>query len=433
VNLLAAMREQPGLENDDVVVNVTTSAFDLSVPDLYLPLVYGAKLVILPREQTQDPARLAAALDDVGATFMQATPTTWRLLVDAGWTGRPTLKIVCGGEALPQSLAHELLDRGASLWHMYGPTETTVWSSALQLTRTDGAPPIGGPIANTSFYIVDRRLQLSPIGVGGELLIGGAGLARGYRGRDDLTAEKFVADPFGPTPDARVYRTGDRMRLRADGTLEFLGRLDHQVKLHGYRIELGEIEAALDAHPDVRQSVAILHEDKTGDKRLVAYVVPEGATEPATDELRRHVGAFVPAYMVPSAIVHLDELPRTANGKLNTAALPKPDARRPDLRAGFVAPSTPAEEVLAGIWTELLAVDRVGANDDFFDLGGHSLLALKMLAHVHDEFNVELYLTTVFERPRLGALAAVVAERVVADAPIDDLAALLTELEAEEL
>jgi acyl carrier protein len=315
---------------------------------------------------------------------------------------------------------------------MYGPTETTVWSSALQLARGDGAPPIGGPIANTSFYIVDRRLQLSPIGVGGELLIGGDGLARGYRGRDDLTAERFIPDPFGSSPDARVYRTGDRMRLRADGTLEFLGRLDHQVKLHGYRIELGEIEAALDAHPDVRQSVAILHEDEAGDKRLIAYVVPDGAAEPATDELRQHVGAFVPAYMVPSAMVLLDELPRTPNGKLNTAALPAPEARRPDLRAAFVPPSTPAEEMLAGIWADLLGVDRVGANDDFFDLGGHSLLALNMLARVHDAFDVELYLTTVFERPRLGALAATVAERVVADAAADDLAVLLTELEAEE-
>ena len=430
VNLLGAMRVRPGLTEADVVVNVTTPAFDLSVPDLYLPLVCGAKLVILPRNDTQDPARLASALDDVGATFMQATPTTWRLLVDAGWEGRRELKIVCGGEALPRSLANELVERGASLWHMYGPTETTVWSSALRLTRGAGSPPIGGPIANTRFYVVDRHLQPTPTGVGGELLIGGDGLARGYLGREELTAEKFIADPFQSDPGARVYRTGDRMRLRADGTLEFLGRLDHQVKLHGYRIELGEIEAALDGHPEVLQSVAIIDEDETGEKRLVAYVVPQGDADPAFDELRRHLSGFVPTYMLPSAIVQLESLPRTANGKLNSSALPKPDARRSDHLADFVAPSSPAEEALAEIWTALLGLDRVGVNDDFFDLGGHSLLAVKMLARLHDALGVEIYLTTVFERPTLGALAEVVAGRLVSDAGNDDLTLLLAELES---
>jgi acyl-coenzyme A synthetase/AMP-(fatty) acid ligase/acyl carrier protein len=366
----------------------------------------------------------------VGATFMQATPTTWRLLVDAGWEGRGELKIVCGGEALPRSLANELVDRGASVWHMYGPTETTVWSSTLRLTRGYGSPPIGGPIANTRFYVVDPHLQPTPIGVGGELLIGGDGLARGYLGREELTAEKFIADPFQPGSGARVYRTGDRMRVRSDGTLEFMGRFDHQVKLHGYRIELGEIEAALDGHPDVQQSVVIIDEDKAGEKRIVAYVVPQDEAEAATDELRRHLSVFVPTYMLPSAIVRLASLPRTANGKLNTSALPKPDARRSELAAVFVQPSSPAEEVLAGIWTNLLGVDRVGVNDDFFDLGGHSLLAVKMLARLHDTLGVEIYLTTVFERPTLGALAEAVAERVVADAGNDDLMLLLAELES---
>jgi amino acid adenylation domain-containing protein len=432
VNLLASMRERPGLTEDDVVVNVTTPAFDLSVPDLYLPLVCGAKLVIASRETAQDPARLAGLLEDTGATLMQATPTTWRMLVEAGWEGRRELKIVCGGEALPRSLANELVGRGASLWHMYGPTETTVWSSVLPLQRGDGPPPIGTPIANTRFYVVDRHLQPVPIGIGGELLIGGSGLARGYRGRDELTAEKFLPDPFSSQPGARVYRTGDRMRLHPDGTLEFVGRIDHQVKLHGYRIELGEIEAALDAHPGVRQSVAIVHDDDAGGKRLVAYVVTENESDAAPDLLRRHLSASVPVYMLPSTFIRLDALPLTANGKLNTAALPRPDAEHSGLRAAYVAPSAPAEEVLAEIWATLLGVDRVGVNDDFFDLGGHSLLAVKMLARLHDAFGIELFLTTVFERPTLAALAEAVSSRVVADAGDDDLTLLLAELEAEE-
>jgi amino acid adenylation domain-containing protein len=429
VNLLEAMKQRPGLTSDDVVVNVTTPAFDLSVPDLYLALISGAKLVFVPRDQTQDPARLAAALEDAGATFMQATPTTWRMLVDAGWEGRSDLKIVCGGEALARSLANELLDRGASLWHMYGPTETTVWSSALELTRGHGPPPIGGPIANTHFYVVDRHLQPAPIGVPGELLIGGEGVARGYRNRPELTAERFIDDPFDPAAGGRVYRTGDRMRLRRDGTLEFLGRLDHQVKLHGYRIELGEVEASLDGHPDVRQSVVLIDQDETGAKRLVAYVVAESGHEPASDDLRRHVSESVPSYAVPSTIVRLDELPLTANGKLDRKALPRPGTVREDLRARYVPPSTPTEEALAAIWADLLAIDKVGTEDDFFELGGHSLLAVKMLARLQDAFGVEVFLTTVFERPTLAALAAAVAERLLQEAHDDHLEQLLAELE----
>lgn len=431
VNLLQTMRESPGVTPDDVVLNVTTPAFDLSVPDLYLPLVSGAKLVFVPRDQTQDPARLAAALKEAGATFMQATPSTWRMLVDAGWDGQTELKIVCGGEALPRSLANELIDRGASLWHMYGPTETTVWSSALQLTRGFGPPPIGGPIANTRFYLVDRHLEPVPVGVAGELLIGGEGVARGYRNRPDLTAERFIDDPFDPEARGRVYRTGDRMRFRSGGTLEFLGRLDYQVKLHGYRIELGEVEASLDAHPEVRQSVVLIDEDETGVKRLVAYVVAENGLEPAPDDLRRHVSESVPSYAVPSTIVRLDELPLTANGKLDRKALPRPALLRTDLRSRYVAPTTPTEEAVAAIWADLLGIDKVGAEDDFFQLGGHSLLAVKMLARVHDMLGVEVFLTTVFERPTLAAFADVIATRMLTDAGDGDLTALLAELEAE--
>jgi len=430
VNLLHAMREQPGLTEDDVVMNVTTPAFDLSVPDLYLPLVCGATLVIVPREHAQDPSRLVGVLERSGATFMQATPTTWRMLVDAGWEGKRDLTIVCGGEAVPRSLANELVDRCRTLCHAYGPTETTVWSSLLMLDRGNGPPPIGGPISNTRFYVVDERLQPVPVGIAGELLIGGEGVARGYRGRPELTAEKFFDDPFCDG-GARVYRTGDKMRLRADGTLEFIERIDHQIKLHGFRIELGEIEAALDAHPDVRQSVVTVPEDETGERRLVAYVVPDDGHDPVTADLRQHLAASVPAYMIPSAFVRLDSLPLTANGKLDTKSLPRPGSDRSEIAASYVPPRTPTEEVLAAVWSELLQIDQVGAEDSFFELGGHSLLAVKMVARLHDTLGVEIDLPTVFKRPTLAALAEEVGAALLSESGDGDLELLLAELEVE--
>jgi amino acid adenylation domain-containing protein len=432
VNLLESMREQPGLTADDVVVNVTTSAFDLSVPDLYLPLVYGARLVILPRDVTLDARRLDKALAEAGATFVQATPTTWAMLVEEGWAGSTRLKIVCGGEALPRALANRLCRLGESLWHMYGPTETTVWSSTLRLEPGEGPPSIGGPIANTRFYVVDTNLQPVPIGVPGELLIGGAGVARGYRKRPELTAKKFLADPFDGTAGARVYRTGDQVRRRSDDTLEFLGRLDQQVKLHGFRIELEEIEAVLDRHPEVRTSVAAVREGGAGEKLLVGYVVLEAASAVSTEALRRHLSASLPAYAVPSVIVPLDKLPVTANGKLDRAALPAPDGARPVLEQSYVASRTPTEEQLVAIWEGLLPVDRVGIDDNFFDLGGHSMLALRLVARIQDTFDVDLFLTAVFEHPTVRELAEVVAVRMLEDAADDGLDALLDDLEAAE-
>jgi amino acid adenylation domain-containing protein len=426
VNLLESMREQPGLTADDVVVNVTTSAFDLSVPDLYLPLVYGARLVILPRDVTLDARRLDKALAEAGATFVQATPTTWAMLVEEGWAGSTRLKIVCGGEALPRALANRLCRLGESLWHMYGPTETTVWSSTLRLEPGEGPPSIGGPIANTRFYVVDTNLQPVPIGVPGELLIGGAGVARGYRKRPELTAKKFLADPFDGTAGARVYRTGDQVRRRSDDTLEFLGRLDQQVKLHGFRIELEEIEAVLDRHPEVRTSVAAVREGGAGEKLLVGYVVLEAASAVSTEALRRHLSASLPAYAVPSVIVPLDK------GKLDRAALPAPDGARPVLEQSYVASRTPTEEQLVAIWEGLLPVDRVGIDDNFFDLGGHSMLALRLVARIQDTFDVDLFLTAVFEHPTVRELAEVVAVRMLEDAADDGLDALLDDLEAAE-
>jgi len=428
-NLMAHMRRRPGLTAEDVVANLTTPAFDLSVPDWYLPLTTGARLVIVPREATLDGVELADWLTRSGATFVQATPTTWQVLLDASWTGNAALKIVCGGEALPRTLAEELLSRGASLWHMYGPTETTVWSSVLELSSEEGPTPLGGPIANTRFYVLDPNRQPVPIGISGELYIGGDGLALGYHGREELTAEKFVGDPFTPAAKARLYRTGDLVRWRETGTLEFLGRIDQQVKLRGFRIELGEVEAVLDSHPDVSAAVAIVREDSPGDQRLIAYVVPAAKAAPDIEQLRRECKAKLPPFMVPSAFVTVTAFPTTANGKLDRQALPAPDGSRPSLEREYAAPETPVEETLATIWGEVLGVEQIGLHDDFFDLGGHSLLAVKMVSHVQECFGIDVPLHVVFEHPTMRELAAAIGLALLDGADEDELSSLLEEIE----
>jgi amino acid adenylation domain-containing protein len=430
-NLIAYMRERPGLTTDDVVANLTTPAFDLSVPDWYLPLTTGAQLAIVPREATLDGVELADWLTRTGATFVQATPTTWQALLDAGWAGSATLKVVCGGEALARALAEELLGRSASLWHMYGPTETTVWSSVLKLEPGEG-PALGGPIANTRFYVVDANRQPVPIGVPGELLIGGEGLALGYHNREELTREKFVDDPFSMGSRARLYRTGDLVRWREGGTLEFLGRIDQQVKLRGFRIELGEVEAVLDGHPDVAGAVAIVREDSPGDQRLIAYVVPAAERAVEVERLRRLCKEKLPPFMVPSAFVSLEAFPVTANGKLDRLALPAPDGARSAMRSAYEPPQTPVEQTLVSIWSEVLGVSRIGLDDDFFDLGGHSLLAVKMLARVYESFGLDLRLHAVFEHSKLRELAAAIAAELLGATGEDELSSLLAEIEVAD-
>ncbi len=254
-NFLRAMRQQLGMTSRDTLLAVTTLSFDIAALELFLPLAVGARVVLVGRDEAADGARLVARLEDSGATFLQATPATWRLLLEAGWAGSPSLTLLCGGEALTRELADRLLGRGAALWNLYGPTETTIWSSSARLEPGPGPITIGRPIANTRIYVLDADLRPVPIGVAGELYIGGAGLARGYLNRPGLTAERFLPDPFGPEPGGRLYRTGDLARWRPDGSLECLGRVDHQVKIRGFRIELGEIEAVLARHPAVRQAV----------------------------------------------------------------------------------------------------------------------------------------------------------------------------------
>ncbi len=426
-NLIAEMRERPGIGEGDVLANLTTPAFDLSVPDWYLPLTSGARLAIVPREATLDGVDLADWLTRTGATIVQATPTTWQMLVDAGWKGSEQLKIVCGGEALPRGLAEELLVRGSCLWHMYGPTETTVWSSVIELHPGDGSPPLGGPIANTRLYVLDAHSEPVPVGVPGELYIGGDGVARGYHKRPELTAERFVADPFSFASSERLYRTGDLVRWRESGTLEFLGRIDHQVKLRGFRIELQEIEAVLSTHEDVGATVVVVREDSPGDRRLVAYVTSAGDRAPEEEQLRRLLKSNLPPFMVPSTFVVLDALPVTPNGKLDRASLPAPDGSRPDLARPYTAPQGPVEESLASIWREVLTVDRVGVDDSFFDLGGHSLLAVKMLARVHESLGISLALHQLFDSSTVRELARALTAELLAGADGEDLSQILAE------
>ena len=410
-NFLLAMQREPGLAPEDVLLAITTLSFDIAGLDLFLPLTLGARVELAGREEALDPFLLMQRLADSGATLLQATPATWRMLLDAGWEGDRRLRALCGGEALPGNLAARLLPRVGELWNAYGPTETTVYSGLRRVEAREAAlvaVPVGGAVANTQLRILDRRQEPVPVGVPGELAIGGMGLARGYLDAPDLTAERFLPDPFAGPDEAggRVYRTGDLVRWLADGRIDFLGRIDFQVKVRGFRIELGEIEAALLAHPAVRQAVAGIR-GEGADRRLVAWLVPQGEAEPAAAALRELLLAKLPEYMVPASFVVLPAFPLTPSGKVDRKALPDPGR---ELRAahGHVAPRGPVEELIAAAWSELLGVEQVGAEDDFFALGGHSLLATQLVSRLRRTFGVELPVRRLFETPTLARLAEAV-------------------------
>jgi amino acid adenylation domain-containing protein len=426
VNLLQSVAREPGLRASDVLLAISTLSFDIALFELILPLTVGARIVLVDRDTARDGTPLRRMLDDPTITIMQATPATWRMLLEVGWHGRAGLRVVSTGEALPRELADRQLPCVDELWNLYGPTETTVYSALCRVTAGEGNILVGKPVDNTQIHIVDRHMRLLPAGVPGELLIGGDGLAAGYVGRPDLTAEKFIPDAHGTTPGSRVYRSGDLARWRRDGTIEVLGRIDHQIKLRGFRIELGEIETVLGDHPAVTQAVVHCREDVPGDKRLVAYVTTT-QSKPTGNTLRDHLKAALPDYMVPSAYVLLDAFPLTPNGKVDRRALPPPML---DGAAGddIVLPRTPEETELVKTWAELLNVARVDVRANFFDLGGHSLLATQLLARIEQAFGVELPLRTLFEAPTLEQLAARVAAAQAALVP-DDLEALLQSLE----
>ncbi|WP_339245610.1 non-ribosomal peptide synthetase DhbF [Bacillus sp. FSL R5-0523] len=400
-NFLLSMQEAFSLGEEDRLLAVTTVAFDISALELYLPLISGAQIVIAKKETIREPQALAQMIENFDINIMQATPTLWHALVTSEPEKLRGLRVLVGGEALPSGLLQALQDLHCSVTNLYGPTETTIWSAAAFLEEgLQGVPPIGKPIWNTQVYVLDNGLQPVPPGVVGELYIAGTGLARGYFHRPDLTAERFVADPYGP-PGTRMYRTGDQARWRADGSLDYIGRADHQIKIRGFRIELGEIDAVLANHPHIEQASVVVREDQPGDKRLAAYVVADAAID--TAELRRYMGASLPDYMVPAAFVEMDELPLTPNGKLDRKALPAPDF---STSVSDRSPRTPQEEILCDLFAEVLGLARVGIDDSFFELGGHSLLAARLMSRIREVMGAELGIAKLFDKPTVAGLAA---------------------------
>ena len=402
-----------GLSESDRLLAATTLSFDIAALELFLPLVTGSSIVLATRDEAVDGRRLTRLLSESGATVMQATPGTWRMLVDAGWPGSTSFRALCGGEPLPRDLADALLDRAAEVWNLYGPTETTVWSTLERVGR--GAPiTVGRPIANTQVYVLGRAGELQPPGVSGELWIGGDGLANGYLGHPELTAERFLPNPF--MPGTRMYGTGDVVRWTAGGRLEHLGRSDDQVKIRGFRIELGEIETALATHASVRRAAAVAF-GAAGDARLVAYVVPAGKGIDAA-ALRQHVRDRLPEYMVPAVVLPLAALPATSNGKLDRKALLASTAAALRNARGeqpqSTAARTPVEETLVSIWADVLGVKKLGMDDDFFELGGHSLLAARLMQQLNDIFWMDLPLRLFFDAPTVAKMAAVIQQRLEA-------------------
>ncbi len=414
-NLLASFRRSLDLGPSDRFVAVTTLSFDIALLELLLPPVCGADLVIATARQTREPDQLRSLITSSGATAMQATPQTWRLLLAAGGVPEELRLRLCGGEALPRDLADQLSDPEAVLVNVYGPTETTVWSAAGVVADGPGPVEIGEPIENTGIYLLDERLAPVPVGVLGEVWLAGRGMARGYHDRARLTASSFRPDPFSDEPGARMYRTGDLGRWRESGGLELIGRTDHQVKVRGFRIECGEIEAVLRAHREVRQAAVVAA--KRGDEPvLVGYVVPRRGSAAASGDvdllelLRPHLKASLPDYMVPDLIVALPALPLTPNAKVDRAALPAPDWGQRLSGVERVEPRNPVEETLARIWGELLATPTsVGITDNLFDIGGHSLTATRFVARVADSYGVNLPVHQIFAHPTIGELAEIVS------------------------
>ncbi|MFF3641657.1 amino acid adenylation domain-containing protein [Streptomyces sp. NPDC002564] len=400
-NFLCSMAKEPGFAATDTLLAVTTACFDIAGLELYLPLVTGGQVLIAPAPTAADGFALRELVEARRPTVMQATPVTWRMLIEAGWRGDGRLTVLCGGEALPADLAEDLLRRAGRVWNMYGPTETTIWSSVDEVLA--GRPvTIGRPLANTRMYVLDERMRPVPPGAPGELYIGGDGVADGYHRRPDLTARKFLDDPFAP---GRVYRTGDLVRHLPDGRLEYLRRVDNQVKLHGHRIELGEVETVLREHPAVAGAAVAVREDDVGD-RLVAYVVGADTRPLVVPELRDHVGERLPAYMVPGAVVTLPDLPLTPNGKLDRKALPAPDDTATEAgRSGGAAPEGAVEHRIAAIWQGALGRSTVGVDVNFFDAGGDSLRLTQVVARLRAELRPSLNRLDMFRHPTIRTMA----------------------------
>lgn len=414
MNFMAAMQQDIGIAPQDRLLAVTSLSFDIAGLEMFMPLLYGATIVLATREQSMDVVQMMQAIDEHQITFIQATPATFHMLVNNDWRPTRTVKVVCGGEPMPPVMAMRLLERGAELYNGYGPTETTVYSTVHRVSGVVGNNvPIGRPVANTLIYILDNDLKPVPIGVPGELYIGGEGVAKGYLYRQDLTEERFIDNPFKSGGENKIYRTGDLARYQSNGVIECLGRLDHQVKIRGFRVELGEIESILNRIDGIKEGVVHPQTDAAGTKYLAAYYVL-AIPELAVATLREKLRAVLPDYMVPTAYVALDTMPLTPNGKVDRKALPAAnftvDAQT------YQPPQTETEVQLAAIWQDVLKREQIGVEDNFFSIGGHSLLATSIIARVNKQFNTQLSVRTLFENSTIAELATVLdaSERGVA-------------------
>ena len=406
-NILSCVSKEPGFEAGERLLAVSTLSFDISMAELLLPLVVGGTVVVAPQEATADGRRLMELLATYRPAVLQATPATWRLLLLSGWEGDPNLRIFATGEALPRELADELLDRGAELWNLYGPTEATIWAAIHRVRREEGPMLIGRPVQSSQLYVVDEHMEPVPIGVVGELYIGGDCLARGYHARPELTAERFLPNPFVDDENARIYRSGDLARWLPRREIECLGRIDNQIKLRGFRIELGEIESILADVEGVHQCVTVVREDEPGDQRLTAYFVTagDGQGDVSVSELRERARQKLPSYMVPSAFVRLETLPHTPNGKVDRLALVGMQSVEPVFDTEYVAPRTEMERRIVEIWKDVLRIEQVSVHMNFFDMGGHSLLLAEMHLKLQDALGVDPTIIELFQFPTVSSLA----------------------------
>ena len=411
-NFLQSMAHTPGLAEHERLLAVTTTSFDIAGLELFLPLWVGATVVVADRETARDPRLIRKLLETADVSVMQATPATWRLLLEAGFRGDGKLRMLCGGEALSPELARRLLQVGGELWNMYGPTETTVWSTLARITPDQERINIGRPIDHTKVYVLDEAMRPVEIGHEGELWIGGRGVARGYCGRPDLTAERFVQDPFG-APGERLYRTGDLGRALPDGSFECLGRLDHQVKIRGFRIETGEVESALRSVPGVDEALVIAEQCEGAEPRLLAYWVGTAERDALVEAARR----LLPVYMMPAAYAHLSVFPLNSSGKIDRKQLPAPEPL--ELTAGATEhPRTDSESRIAAIWRDVLGLTAVSVEQDFFALGGNSELALRVVARLSEEIGVELSLASFFQQPTVRGIAERLDRIYAPDEPV---------------
>ncbi|HEU0124727.1 MAG TPA: amino acid adenylation domain-containing protein, partial [Flavobacterium sp.] len=409
VNFLYSMAIEPGIDPEDKLLSITTISFDIAGLELFLPLITGASVVFADYETTRDGQLLLKLLQEKEITILQATPTTWQMLLDSGWEKPLVLKALCGGEAMPLNLARQLTSKCESLWNMYGPTETTIWSAVKEIKSDDELITIGLPIANTQIYLLDEKCQTVESGTIGEIVIGGDGVAEGYWKRPDLTAEKFIADSFSKNPNATLYRTGDLGKLLPNGELQCLGRIDHQVKIRGHRIELGEIEATLNTLSGIKQSAVIVSRHLGNEDKLVAYLKSDDQLQ---DEKQIHdsLSKVLPEILLPSKYIWVDEFPITPNGKIDKKNLPVPEYNRPDSAPLFKKPTTQLEKDIAKIWSEELKIASIGIDDDFFDMGGSSVLAQKVTTLMRQQLSKDVPVSKIYIHPTIRELAVTLEE-----------------------